>query len=165
MVRASLDSSDPQRPAPLPYRGEIDGLRAVAVMSVVLYHFGAPIPGGFTGVDIFFVISGFLIGSILWREYIQTGTIGLWDFYQRRFRRLAPAFFVMLAATSLAGWVLVLPFEYREYGKTVIAATLYLSNVCFFGAPAISTRPLRTSRCCIHGLWRSRNNSTLSCPF
>lgn len=132
MVRASLDSSDPQRPVPLPYRGEIDGLRAVAVMSVVLYHFGAPIPGGFTGVDIFFVISGFLIGSILWREYIQTGTIGLWDFYQRRFRRLAPAFFVMLAATSLAGWVLVLPFEYREYGKTVIAATLYLSNVLFF---------------------------------
>ena len=74
---------------PLPYRGEIDGLRAVAVLAVVLYHFGLPLSGGFVGVDIFFVISGFLIGGILWREYDSTGRISLPNFYIRRFRRLA----------------------------------------------------------------------------
>ncbi|MFZ7090917.1 acyltransferase family protein [Primorskyibacter sp. 2E233] len=116
----------------LPYRGDIDGLRAVAVLSVVLYHFGLPLQGGFVGVDIFFVISGFLIGGILWREYDQTGTLWLRHFYVRRFRRLAPAFFVMAIVTTLLGWALLLPFEFREYGKTLISATVYLSNVLFF---------------------------------
>ncbi|MFW2542738.1 acyltransferase family protein [Primorskyibacter sp. 2E107] len=116
----------------MPYRGDIDGLRAVAVLSVVLYHFGMPLQGGFVGVDVFFVISGFLIGGILWREYDQTGRIWLKNFYIRRFRRLAPAFFVMAIVTTLLGWALLLPFEFREYGKSLIAATVYLSNVLFF---------------------------------
>ncbi|WP_425097891.1 acyltransferase family protein [Tropicibacter sp. S64] len=116
----------------LPYRGDIDGLRAVAVLSVVLYHFGFPLQGGFVGVDVFFVISGFLIGGILWREYDQTGRIWLKNFYIRRFRRLAPAFFTMALVTTLVGWALLLPFEFREYGKSLIAATVYLSNVFFF---------------------------------
>ncbi|MBV7395164.1 acyltransferase family protein [Mameliella sediminis] len=117
---------------PLPYRGDIDGLRAVAVLAVVLYHFGLPLSGGFVGVDIFFVISGFLIGGILWREYDATGRIRLGNFYIRRFRRLAPAFFTMLLVTTALGWVILLPFEFREYGKAVIASTVYLSNVLFF---------------------------------
>lgn len=117
---------------PLPYRGDIDGLRAVAVLAVVLYHFGLPLLGGFVGVDIFFVISGFLIGGILWREYDATGRISLRNFYIRRFRRLAPAFFAMLLVTTALGWVILLPFEFREYGKAVIASTVYLSNVLFF---------------------------------
>ncbi|WP_206080290.1 acyltransferase family protein [Pacificoceanicola onchidii] len=123
--------SAPLGPA-MPYRGDIDGLRAVAVLGVVLYHFGLPIPGGFVGVDVFFVISGFLIGGILWREYDQTGRVWLKNFYTRRFRRLAPAFFVMAIVTTLVGWALMLPFEFREYGKTLVAATVYLSNVLFF---------------------------------
>lgn len=131
MARAGFEEDD-SHTASLPYRSDIDGLRAIAVLSVVLYHFGLPLQGGFTGVDIFFVISGFLIGGILWREYDQTGTIWLKNFYIRRFRRLAPAFFTMLIATSLVGWALMLPFEFREYGKTVIASTVYLSNVLFF---------------------------------
>ncbi|CUH79399.1 acyltransferase family protein [Tropicibacter naphthalenivorans] len=118
--------------APLPYRRDIDGLRAIAVLSVVLYHFGFPLRGGFVGVDIFFVISGFLIGGILWREYDATGTIWLKHFYIRRFKRLAPAFFTMVAVTAAVGWLILLPFEYREFGKSVIAATVYLSNVLFF---------------------------------
>ena len=118
--------------APLPYRRDIDGLRAIAVMSVVLYHFGLPLKGGFVGVDIFFVISGFLIGGILWREYDSTGRIWLKNFYIRRFRRLAPAFFAMVAVTMAMGYAILLPFEYRELGKSVIAATVYLSNVLFF---------------------------------
>ncbi|WP_300532359.1 acyltransferase family protein [uncultured Mameliella sp.] len=117
---------------PLPYRGDIDGLRALAVLAVVLYHFGLPLSGGFVGVDIFFVISGFLIGGILWREYDSTGRISLPSFYIRRFRRLAPAFFAMLLVTTALGWILLLPFEFREYGKAVIASTVYLSNVLFF---------------------------------
>lgn len=116
----------------LAYRGDIDGLRAIAVLSVVLYHFGLPIRGGFTGVDVFFVISGFLIGGILWREYTDWGRIRLGAFYIRRFRRLAPAFFTMLAVTFALGWVLLLPFEFREFGKSAIAATVYLSNVLFW---------------------------------
>lgn len=117
---------------PLAYRPEIDGLRAIAVLSVVLYHFGAPIQGGFTGVDVFFVISGFLIGGILWREHRATGRINIVAFYLRRFRRLAPAFFAMLFATMALGWMILLPFEYREFAKSAIATTVYLSNVLFF---------------------------------
>lgn len=116
----------------LAYRPEIDGLRAIAVLSVVLYHFGVPIQGGFTGVDIFFVISGFLIGGILWREHRATGRINIIAFYIRRFRRLAPAFFAMLFATMALGWFILLPFEYREFAKSAIATTVYLSNVLFF---------------------------------
>lgn len=116
----------------LPYRSDIDGLRAFAVLSVVLYHFGFPLKGGFVGVDVFFVISGFLIGGILWREYDSTGRIRLKNFYIRRFRRLAPAFFGMVAVTAVLGWAILLPFEYREFGKAVIASTVYLSNILFF---------------------------------
>ena len=118
----------------LPYRSDIDGLRAIAVLAVVLYHFGVPgLEGGFVGVDIFFVISGFLIGGILWREYDATGRIRLGHFYLRRFRRLAPAFFAMVLVTAALSWALLLPFEFRELGKQIIAATVYLSNVLFFG--------------------------------
>lgn len=116
----------------LPYRPEIDGLRAIAVLSVVLYHYGAPIQGGFTGVDVFFVISGFLIGGILLREHRATGRIDIFAFYIRRFRRLAPAFFAMLFVTMAIGWMILLPFEYREFAKSAIATTVYLSNVLFF---------------------------------
>ncbi|AWI84526.1 acyltransferase [Alloyangia pacifica] len=117
----------------MPYRPDIDGLRAVAVLSVVLYHFGLPwLGGGFTGVDVFFVISGFLIGGILWREYEAEGRIRLGAFYLRRFRRLAPAFFTMALLTAALSAALLLPFEFREFGKTLIAATVYLTNVLFY---------------------------------
>ncbi|MBZ0129766.1 MAG: acyltransferase [Rhodobacteraceae bacterium] len=115
------------------YRREIDGLRAIAVLSVVAYHFALPgFGGGFVGVDIFFVISGFLIGGILWREKRTSGRVSLLAFYARRIRRLAPAYFVMAAVTFLAAWAILLPFEFREFGKALIASTLYLSNVLFY---------------------------------
>ncbi len=129
------DPAPPRDPAfaPMPYRPDIDGLRAVAVLSVVLYHFGLPwLGGGFTGVDVFFVISGFLIGGILWREYEAEGRIRLGAFYLRRFRRLAPAFFSMALLTAALSAALLLPFEFREFGKSLIAATVYLSNVLFY---------------------------------
>jgi len=114
------------------YRPEIDGIRAIAVLAVVFYHFGLPIGGGFIGVDVFFVISGYLIGGILWRELGDTGSLSLGRFYIRRFKRLAPAFFVMALATFLAAWAILLPFEFREFGKSLIAATIFLSNVFFY---------------------------------
>ena len=108
-----------------PYRPEIDGLRMIAVVAVVLYHFGMPgLSGGFAGVDVFFVISGYLIGGILWRETRATGRISLARFYIRRVKRLAPAFFAMALAASVIAWLVLLPFEFREYGKSLIAATV-----------------------------------------
>ncbi len=115
------------------YRPEIDGLRMIAILPVVLYHFDTPgLEGGFAGVDVFFVISGYLIGGILWREYRETGRLSLARFYIRRVKRLAPAFFGMAAIASLVGWFILLPFEFREYGKSLVAATVYLSNILFF---------------------------------
>ncbi|MBA4085469.1 MAG: acyltransferase [Kytococcus sp.] len=110
-------------------RGDIEGLRAVAVGTVLLYHVGIPfIPGGFVGVDIFFVISGFLITSLLLREAVRTGGISIGDFYARRARRLLPAASVVLLFTAVAGW-LVLPGPDRlNLGTDVIAATFYVIN-------------------------------------
>ena len=118
--------------AQLAYRPEIDGMRAIAVAAVVLYHYGAPVPGGFAGVDVFFVLSGFLIGTILWREMAETGTIRLSRFFLRRIRRLAPAFFLMAAVVTVVAWAVLLPFEFRDYAKALVAATVYLSNLQFW---------------------------------
>jgi peptidoglycan/LPS O-acetylase OafA/YrhL len=78
------------------YRAEIDGLRAIAVLSVLAFHYGLPVRGGFTGVDVFFVISGFLITQILASE-ITAGTFSIIGFYDRRMRRILPALLIMLA--------------------------------------------------------------------
>lgn len=119
--------------SPPQYRPEIDGLRSIAVLAVVLYHFGVTgLQGGFVGVDIFFVISGFLIGGLLWREGQSSGAISLKRFYMRRIKRLAPAYVAMALASLIVGYIVLLPFEFREFGKSLIAATVYLSNVNFF---------------------------------
>ena len=92
------------------YRRDIDGLRAVAVGTVVAYHVGVPgFSGGFVGVDVFFVISGFLITTLLLDELSQRGRIDLLGFYARRARRLLPAFFVVVLVTLLLGAVLLVP--------------------------------------------------------
>ena len=115
------------------YRAEIDGLRAIAIVPVLFFHFGMPgLPGGFTGVDVFFVISGFLIGGVLWSELRSTGSIRLGHFFMRRIRRLAPAFYVVALVSFVAGWMILLPFEFREFSKELIAASVYLSNVYFY---------------------------------
>lgn len=115
------------------YRPEIDGLRALAVLPVVFYHFGiGGFSGGFVGVDIFFVISGFLIGGILWEELHNTGRVALGRFFMRRVRRLAPAYLAVGLATLIGAWFILLPFDFREFGQELIAATVYLANVHFF---------------------------------
>ncbi|NWE19192.1 acyltransferase family protein [Pseudomonas sp. P7548] len=115
----------------LSYRRDIDGLRAVAVLAVVLFHFGVPgVTGGFVGVDVFFVISGFLITSIIWRER-QAGRFSFVDFWARRARRILPALFVMMAATLAVGWFLLAPKDYEELGRSVHYQVIFTSNLLF----------------------------------
>jgi len=126
------------------YRGDIDGLRAVAVLAVVAYHGGLDlVGGGFVGVDVFFVISGYLITGILYRE-IEAGKFSLWRFYERRVRRILPAFLVVVLAMMAAGWFLLLPSEYESLSKSAIASALSAANlhlyysVDYFGADSHS---------------------------
>jgi peptidoglycan/LPS O-acetylase OafA/YrhL len=114
------------------YRQDIDGLRAIAVMAVVLFHFGvSTLSGGYAGVDVFFVISGFLISSILMND-VESKQFSFTQFYEKRVRRLFPALFATILVSTLVSYVLFMPEEFREFGQSVIGATTYLSNVFFW---------------------------------
>jgi len=116
----------------LKYRSDIDGLRAVAVLGVVIYHaFPWVIPGGFIGVDIFFVISGYLISGILYKGHLE-GNFSFKEFYARRVRRLFPALITMLVITLAYGWLVLLPDEFEQLGKHVAAGTLFIQNIIFW---------------------------------
>ncbi|AJA09000.1 acyltransferase 3 [Sphingopyxis fribergensis] len=121
-----------ERP-PLPaYRYDIDGLRALAVASVVIFHlFHNVLPGGYLGVDIFFVISGFLISGIIMRD-IEKSRFSISVFYQRRIRRLMPALTIVLIVTSIAGAIILLPADLEGYGKSLIAAIFFVANIYFW---------------------------------
>jgi len=111
------------------YRPDIHGLRAVAILAVLVNHaFPKLLHGGFCGVDVFFVISGYLISLILLRE-LQTGTFRFTDFYARRVRRLFPALLVMLSLCLLAGYLMLLPNEFRQLGRNTAASTLFIQNI------------------------------------
>jgi len=135
------------RPTHGEYRPEIDGLRAFAVGAVVFYH-AVPtlVPGGFVGVDVFFVISGFLISGIIARRLDQ-GSFRLADFYAARVRRIFPALIVVLAAVLVGGWFLLLANEYRSLGRHVAGGAFFLSNfvlwndVSYFD-PVSANKPL-----------------------
>lgn len=112
---------------------EIDGLRAIAVVAVILFHLQVPsLPGGFAGVDVFFVISGYLITLGLQRELDQTGSLRLPRFYMRRARRLMPALYVTLAISSACAVAWLSNHRLPQYGASQVAAALSLSNVHFF---------------------------------
>lgn len=114
------------------YRGEIDGLRALAVLSVVLFHYDVVgVPGGYVGVDVFFVIAGFLIASSI-RTEVAAGTFNFLGFYERRVRRLLPALFVMLAAVLIAGFCLQRPADFVYLSKSGAFASLSSANFFFF---------------------------------
>ncbi len=113
------------------YRNDIDGLRALAVAAVILFHFELIwLPGGFVGVDVFFVISGFLITSLIARQ-IAEQRFSLIDFYERRFRRIYPNLLVVLAVTAVLGFVAMLPLTYRPFGRSLTWAALSGSNFVF----------------------------------
>ncbi|MDX6761638.1 acyltransferase, partial [Streptomyces sp. F8] len=111
------------------FRPDIEGLRAVAVVAVLAFHAGIPwATGGFVGVDVFFVISGYLITGLLVREAIATGRIRLGDFFSRRARRLLPSAAVVLAAVAVAGAWLTVPLRRTDLEHDVVAAALSLAN-------------------------------------
>src|SRR5260221_5548585 len=113
-------------------RPDIDGLRAIAVTSVVLFHAGLfPFDAGFVGVDIFFVISGYLIGGIIMRGATD-GSFRLPDYHARRARRILPALLLVVAAASAAGWFLLSADEYRGVGASAMSALLAASNFSFW---------------------------------
>lgn len=114
------------------YRAEIDGMRAVAVILVILFHAGFERwAGGFIGVDVFFVISGYLITTIIHRELVDE-RFSLARFYERRARRILPALFLVMAACIPAAMVIMLPDERESMAEAVVAATLFSSNVLFW---------------------------------
>jgi peptidoglycan/LPS O-acetylase OafA/YrhL len=131
------------------YRPAVQGLRAIAVLLVVAYHAGLPAPGGFTGVDVFFVISGFVIAEMLRREWSATGTIALGEFFRRRVRRLLPALALVVAVTVVLHALLVAPLEQpARTALTGLGGLLLSANVVialttgdYFDAPA-ETNPL-----------------------
>jgi peptidoglycan/LPS O-acetylase OafA/YrhL len=111
------------------YRPDIDGLRAVAVLTVVFFHaFPAYMPGGFVGVDVFFVISGFLISGIIIDE-LNRGAFSLRRFYARRARRIFPALILVLASVLIAGWIVLFPAEYARLGQQVAASAAFVPNI------------------------------------
>lgn len=115
------------------YHRHIDGLRAISVLSVIFYHFGQPLfSGGYVGVDIFFVISGFLITKLILSELENTGTFNFKRFYIRRMRRLIPALLATLVGSLLCAAILYSPEQLSAFGKSLSSAILSVSNILFW---------------------------------
>ncbi len=124
----NVNSHDNKNYQHLKYRSDLDGLRAIAVLAVVTYHaFPSLIHGGFIGVDVFFVLSGFLISSIILRN-LDAGTFSFTEFYSRRIKRIFPALITVLFTCLILGKYLLLIDEYAQLGKHVAAASVFLSN-------------------------------------
>ena len=114
------------------YRPDIDGLRAIAVIPVVFYHYSVwPFTGGYVGVDVFFVISGYLITSLIHGEMLE-GRFSTITFYERRIRRIYPALFFLLTITTVFSFILLLPEDLRRYGASLLATTFFVSNFEFW---------------------------------
>ena len=119
-------------PPPHHYRSDIDGLRALAVLAVVIYHFfPAQLPGGYVGVDVFFVISGYLITQIILSKLV-TQQWSITDFYVRRIRRILPAVTVMLLMTIGVGWLFFAGTEWQELGRHIVAGVGFFSNILLY---------------------------------
>jgi peptidoglycan/LPS O-acetylase OafA/YrhL len=114
------------------YRAEIDGLRTIAVLPVILFHAGITLfKGGFVGVDVFFVISGYLITGILAAE-LESGQFSLVRFYERRARRILPALFLVMLVCLPFAWALMMPGDLKEFGRSIISVCLFVSNIFFW---------------------------------
>ena len=113
------------------YRPDVDGLRALAVLPVLLYHAQLGCTGGFVGVDVFFVISGYVISSLILKE-VAVGTFSMVNFWERRIRRIMPALSLVVAAVLAAGWLFYLPEDFIFLGKSVMAQTVMIANFFFW---------------------------------
>jgi len=151
-ARSTTARSTPRAPqagpgAPSAHRRDIDGLRAVAILPVVLYHLGlSAIPGGFVGVDVFFVISGFVIaGSVL--SDLEGGVFSVLNFYFKRVRRILPAYGAVALVTAAVCAMIMLPDSLLDFGRSLICASLFVSNIYFwktsgYFAPGAHDKPL-----------------------
>ena len=141
------------------YRPDVDGLRAVAVLGVICFHLDWPLfRGGYVGVDVFFVISGFLITRLI-VDLIEQGRFTFSYFYTRRARRLLPALFFTLALSFVLAFLLFSAEHFDRFAGAVVYAVLALSNFYFWGRAAISTQMRRSSRFCTPGRSGSRSSS------
>jgi len=128
------------------YRPEIDGIRALAVIAVIFYHAkfafleAFPISGGFIGVDVFFVISGYLITSIILKE-IRKGHFSFKQFYERRARRILPAFFIVVITSIPFAWYYMFPKSIKEYAASVLSALFFGSNFWFWSENNYAAEP------------------------
>ena len=129
------------------YRAEIDGLRALAVVPVILFHAGVePLSGGYVGVDIFFVISGYLITTLLIEE-AERGELSIINFYERRARRILPALFLVMFASLIMSWLWMQPDQMVEFFHSLIAVSTFSSNFLFwmetgYFSPSAEAKPL-----------------------
>ena len=135
------------------YRAEIDGLRALAVLPVIFFHAGFELfSGGFVGVDVFFVISGYLITTVI-IESIENNSFSLLNFYEKRARRILPAlFFVMLVCIPFS-WMWMLSSQMQDFSQSLVAVSLFLSNILFLRERVIILQLLqRRNLYFIHGV-------------
>jgi peptidoglycan/LPS O-acetylase OafA/YrhL len=129
------------------YRSDIDGLRAIAVLLVIIFHAEpAALPGGFVGVDVFFVISGYLITGIISSE-VASKSFSLASFYERRVRRIIAPLLRVVAASSIAAWRILTPERFLDFAHSAVAAIFFSSNIYFwresgYFAPDAAERPL-----------------------
>lgn len=116
----------------LKYRGDIDGLRGLQILALIGFHgFSTIVPGGYVGVDIFFVISGFLISSIIFKS-LQKGGFDFLDFYIRRTKRIFPSLITILVAAFSIGWFCLLPDEFKQLGKHIFGGALFIDNFFYW---------------------------------
>jgi peptidoglycan/LPS O-acetylase OafA/YrhL len=118
------------------YRPDIDGLRAIAVLAVVFFHCDLLIaPGGYVGVDIFFVISGYVIALTLMRD-LEAGQFSIRRFYEKRVRRILPALLSTLTICWIAAWILLLPNDFFDFSRSMLSSALSVSNFYFWRTSA-----------------------------
>ncbi|MEM7429289.1 MAG: acyltransferase family protein [Pseudomonadota bacterium] len=123
------------------YRPDIDGLRALAILPVLFFHAGLGLfEGGYVGVDVFFVISGYLITKIIYGE-ISAGNFSILKFYERRARRILPALFAVCAFSFVAAWWLFVPLDFQDFSRSLAAAMLFASNILFMGETGYFAQP------------------------
>ena len=122
----------------LNYRKELDGLRAIAIIGVIIYHVEVFVngnrlfPGGFLGVDIFFVISGYLITSLIIKEIIFSNNFSFKNFYFRRAKRILPALLVMMFISIFFAWIYLTPKNFLEYSNSIVSSLFFYSNYFFY---------------------------------
>ena len=142
------------------FRYDINALRALAVTAVVLYHYKVNfIPGGFVGVDVFFVISGYLMTTII-TERLARGSFGIWNFYNERARRIIPGLLGLCFGLLAAGYFVLEPGAYQILGSEAIGALLFVSNSSFGKARVISIRKASTNGFCIAEAFQWNGSST-----